>query len=62
MIQYISQVLSTFRVVYWLEKTTWNVYIIIYYVCIFLIFLVLIDFIYVAYCYRNRKFPFAWPV
>ena len=57
-----TQFLSTFRLVYWLEKMSWDVYIIIYYVCIFLLFLIIIDFVYVAYCYKNRKFPFIWPI
>jgi hypothetical protein len=53
---YLSQILNTFRVVYWLKKLTFDIYIIIFYVCIFLIFLIIIDFIYVAYSFKNRKF------
>ena len=61
-INIISPILSTFRIVYWLEKVNWNIYIIIVYVCVFLIFFIAVNFIYVAYCYSQRKFPFAWPI
>ena len=61
-IRYVASFFSTFRLVYWLERVSWDVYIIIYYVSIFLLFLILIDFIYVAYCYKQRKFPFLWPI
>jgi len=58
----VSEVLSTFRIVYWLKKLSWDVYIIIFYVCIFLIFLIVIDFLYVAYSYKHRKLQFMWPI
>jgi hypothetical protein len=61
-INYISPVLSTFRITYWLEYVSWDVYIIVYYISIFLIFFIIINFIYVAYCFKQRKFPFTWPV
>jgi hypothetical protein len=60
--KYVSEIFNTFRIVYWLEKVSFDVYIIIYYVCIFLIFVVIIDFIYVAYSYNQRKFAFIWPI
>lgn len=54
--------LSTFRLVYWLERSSWDIFIIIYYATIFKVFFVIITFIYVAYCFRQRKFPFTWPI
>ena len=61
-INYVAPFLSTFRIIYWIEQLSWDAYIIVYYVAIFFIFMVLIDFVYVAYCYKARKFPFLWPV
>jgi hypothetical protein len=58
----VSQILSTFRVVYWLERVSFDIYIIVYYVCIFLIFFTIINMAYVAYCFRQKKFPFTWPI
>ena len=61
-IKYLSEILSTFRIIYWIKKLTFDIYIIIFYVTIFLIFLIMIDFIYVAYSFKNRKFQFIWPI
>lgn len=47
---------------YWLEQVSWDVYVIVYYIAIFLLFFILINFIYVAYCFRQRRFPFTWPI
>ena len=54
--------MSTFRLVYWLEFVSLDIYIIVYYVTIFFLFFIIINFIYVAYCFRQRKFPFTWPI
>jgi len=58
----ISPILSTFRLVFWLERVTWDIYIIIFYVAVFLLFFLAVNFIYVSYCFSQRKFPFAWPL
>ena len=41
---------------------TWDIYVILFYVSIVLIFFIIINFIYVAYSFRQRKFPFTWPI
>ena len=46
----------------WLKKLSWDVYLIIFYICIFLVFLVIIDFLYVAISYKHRKINFMQPV
>ena len=61
-VQYFAQFLSTFRIVYWLERLSWDVYIIIFYICVFLVFVIIIDFLYVAISYRHKKFSFTQPV
>ena len=48
--------------VYWLEFVSLDIYIIVYYVTIFFLFFIIINFIYVAYCFKQRKFPFTWPI
>jgi hypothetical protein len=59
---YFTQFLSTFRIVYWLERLSWNVYIIIFYVVLFLVFLVLFDFLYVSITFRMKKLSFQQPI
>jgi hypothetical protein len=61
-ITYFTSFLSTFRVVYWLKSLSWDVYLIIFYICVFLVFLIVIDFIYVAIFFRMRRLNFMQPV
>lgn len=61
-VQYLSEFLQTFRIVYWLEKLTWDVYVIILYICIFLIFLVIIDFLYVSISFKHKRYSFMQPI
>lgn len=58
-VSYFAQFLSTFRIVYWLKKLSWDVYIIIFYILIFLVFVIIIDFLYVAISYRHKKVSFT---
>lgn len=61
-VSYFAQFLGTFRIVYWLQKLSWDVYIIIFYICIFLVFIVIIDFLYVAISFKHKKFSFMQPI
>jgi len=48
--------------VYWLQKLSWEVYIIIFYIVVFLVFVIIIDFLYVAISYRHKKLSFTQPI
>ncbi len=61
-VNFFTEFLSTFRIVYWLQKLSLDVYIIIFYICIFLVFLVIIDFLYVAISYKHKRFSFMQPI
>lgn len=61
-VYYFSQFFSTFRIVFWLEQLTWDVYIIIFYIALFLVFLVIMDFLYVSIAARHKKFSFMQPI
>ena len=41
---------------------TWDVYIIIFYICIFLVFVIIFDFLYVSISFRHKKFSFTQPI
>ena len=58
-VSYFAQFLSTFRIVYWLQKLSWEVYIIIFYIVVFLVFVIINDFLYVAISYRHKKLSFT---
>eukprot|EP00347_Sterkiella_histriomuscorum_P000937 403373955 len=61
-VSYFAQFLGTFRIVYWLQKLSWDVYIIIFYIAIFLVFIIIMDFLYVAISFKHKKFSFMQPV
>lgn len=54
--------MSTFRVVYWLEGLKWDIYIIIFYVCLFLVFVILLDFLYISISFKLKKLNFSQPI
>ncbi len=61
-VKYFSEFLETFRVVYWLEKLSFDVYVIIFYIIIFLIFVAIIDFLYVSITYKHKRYSFMQPI
>ena len=59
---YLSNFLNSLRFVFWLEKLSWDVFIIAFYMGIFVVFLIIVDFLYVSYSYKTKKFSFVWPM
>lgn len=61
-LNYIAQFFETFRIVYWLKKLKFDIYVIIFYIVIFLVFLVILDFLYVAITFKHKRYSFAQPI
>lgn len=59
---YLTQFLSTFRVVYWLKHLTWDTYIVVFYASVFLVFVVLIDLVYLALSAKLKKPLYNQPI
>jgi len=58
LLKYIADALSLFRVVDWLFKLQWEVFLIIFYLCFVLIFAVVIVFVCQAYQLKSKTTPF----
>ena len=56
-----SRVVSAFRLIYWLQMITGEVYVVGFYVCVFIVFLLIIDFLYVSHNYKMKRFSYNWP-
>lgn len=45
-----------------MRKLSWDIYIIIFYIKVFLVFMVILNFLYVAISYRMKRLTFMQPV
>lgn len=59
MINYVTQVAE---VSYYLKKVTWDVYLIIFYILLFILIFVKANTFYVSYSFSKKKYSFMWPV
>ncbi len=59
---YIQTFLNFFQLVSWLAKLDLTTYIVVFYLCIFLVCLVILDIFYVSYSFSRKKFTFVWPL
>lgn len=54
--------LSFFHIVPWLDKMNQVSYLVIFYICVSVVSLVILDLFYVKYSQQRRKYNFAWPI
>ncbi len=61
-VKYIESIISYIHLSSYFENTTWDVYIIMFYMLLALVFLIIIDIAYVSYSTSRTKFTFSWPL
>ena len=59
---FLQTFLNFFQIVSWCFKLNWTTYIVVFYLCIFLVCLVILDVFYVSYSFSKKKFAFVWPL
>jgi len=57
-----DQIAHFFEIERWMISIGLTLYLVIYYVCIFLVFLIIIDIVYVSYSFSKKRFLFMWPL
>jgi len=62
LLSYIQTFLNVFQLVAWLAKLDLTTYIVVFYLCIVLVCLVILDIFYVSYSFQKKKFKFLWPL
>jgi len=58
----IENILGYFQLVTYLKQTTWQSYVIMFYVGVAVIGLMILDFFFVSYSVSRKKNAFSWPV
>ena len=59
---YLQTFLDLFQIVSWCAQLNFTTYIIVFYLCIFIVCLVILDIFYVSYSFSKKKFAFMWPL
>lgn len=59
MINYVLKVIS---INYYVKTSSWNVFLTIFYVALFIILFIKLNIIYVGYSFSKKKYSFMWPV
>ena len=47
---------------FWLSNTSLTIYLCVFYICISVVILVILDIFYVSYSFKQKKFAFVWPL
>lgn len=50
------------EVSYYLKKVSWDIYLIIFYILLFILIFVKANTFYVSYSFSKKKYSFMWPV
>lgn len=58
----LKSLVEAFQVINYLTNFPWTTYLVIFYLGIFLVFLIILDIIYVLYSISRRKFSVVWPL
>ena len=57
-----DQIINFFNIDQWVFYISSTLYLIAYYLCIFIVLLMIIDIIYVSYSFSKKKFACMWPL
>jgi hypothetical protein len=61
-LNYLQTFLEFFHVQTWLAKLDFTSYLVIFYLCLSIVCLVILDVFYVSYSFSKKKFAFVWPM
>lgn len=61
-LHYLQTFLNFFQIPMWFKRVDLTTYLVIFYICIFAVFLVILDIFYVSYSFTRKKFSFLWPL
>lgn len=56
------QVVHFFEINRWVFTLSFELYLVIFYICIFLVFVLVVDIVYVSLSFTRKKFIFIWPL
>ena len=57
---YFDGFLQFFHVLHWCTLLSWNAYLIIFYIAIFLLLVLILNIIYVSYCFLHKQTTMRW--
>ncbi|EAS07526.3 PAS domain S-box protein (macronuclear) [Tetrahymena thermophila SB210] len=58
----IEQFLSYFQLITYLKNSSWTAYITVFYTCVALVILIIIDIFYISYSFTKKNQAFSWPI
>jgi len=61
-LSYLQTFLEFFHVSTWLAKLDMTAYLVLFYLCLAVVCLVILDVFYVSYSFSKKKFAFVWPM
>ena len=61
-LNYLQTFLGVFHVQTWYQKLNFTAYVAIFYICVAVVCVVILDAFYVSYSFSKKKFAFVWPM